>query len=357
MTSAFRAGDSITMFHLTFTRSFVGAAAPMALLLGACASTPAHTDDVVEILDRKVRTDDRERGLTGVWLDDEGERVLLVQSGNLVGVMPLGDSTRNGLHFGEGLIEGVKLDLIAYRQGVTTEASVAGLDVARMDGAALGSDGQSIQLADGRGWRRVESVPGIGDLTGVWRTASGERVAMAHEANRLLACGLDPAIRERFEVVHARVADDGKLWAIFVSDGRPAKRAIGVPGADRTSIDWSNGGRWQLDDLLFGGPPGPPRLVAPVAGEVVPNAVDGELRWAFDWDDVAGASEYRFEVIQEDARRPFVSLEGVLESEYLNVRSGGFLSRVDGWSWRVAAKVGDEWTNWSDRALFRVNDQ
>jgi hypothetical protein len=327
---------------------------PIALvvLAAGCSGGPRLAREVDTILDTPVEVDDQQQALTGVWADEEGKRVLLIQSGNVVAVQPLAGAAQQLLQFGEGVLDRESLRLVAYRQGVNTDSSRGGLDTTSAPKATMDRAGEVITFEDGRRWCRMESFPGRGELVGVWRTANGGRVAVAHEGESVLACALDEAARQDFTVATARVGADGRLWTVFVKGGRTGARQIGVPSAN--TIEWADGSSWRKDTLLHGAPPPPPEPVAPVEGAVLPNVVEGSLRWEFEWTDVAGASEYRLEIVQQDAARAFLSQSAIRESRYVLERSGGAPSRLEGWSWRVAAKVGGEWTAWSTRAPFRV---
>ena len=331
----------------------VRSVALLALSLVAC-SAPEHSDKVKTFLAGDARADARDRALTGAWTSDEGDRILLVHAGDLVAVMPMGGATRAWMHFGEGHLDGQSLSLLPYRQGVGSESSVGGLEVANPRESTLDQEAGTLTFADGSSWSRSASVPGDGDLAGIWRTPSHDLVAIAHEGDRLLACALDASVRERFTVAYGRVGDDDRLWTVLVRDGRPGARKIANVSSDRERIEWPDGEVWKLEEHLQGAPPAPPRPQSPADRGALPNSSGGTLSWAFDWTDVAGATEYRIEIVQEDAPRAFLEKAEIGASEFVLTRNGGSLARTEGWSWRVAAKVGGEWTEWSPRARFRV---
>lgn len=322
----------------------------------ACQSTPDLPTKAASILTSAASPDSTKLGLTGVWLDEFDERVLFVQAGSSVAIMPLGDALRQQLHFGEGRLAGSDLQLVRYRHGVSSEVSTGGVDVPGTVSATVGADLQSLEVEGGGRWRRTTSFPGTGATVGIWRASSGGRFALAHEGRRALACAIDPEAASRHSVAFAQQDESGRLWSIFLRDGRPDERAVGTLDEKGTAIAWSNGDQWKLDEPLAGAPPGPPALLVPQDQDLVPNSVDRTLTWSFDWSDVAGASEYRIEVLQERARRPFIQRDGLTSSELTHVAEGGVITRTEGWSWRVAAKVGGAWTTWSDRALFSVEE-
>lgn len=330
---------------------------PVVLALGALGCTgPRHSEDVEGFLLTESSGSSEDSALTGTWTGQEGESVLLLQSGDRLATMALDGPARNRMHFAQGRIDGGQVQFLGYRQGVSSSASVGGLDVTDLITCQLDQTAQTLTFSDGETWRRGDPIPGAGSLTGLWRTSAGGRVAVAHEGRRVLALAMDDESKESFSVANARVGDDGRLWTVFVEGGRPAERAIARPSSDGLAIDWPGGGVWHLDERIAGAPPAPPEPQSPKDGAYLPNVQGGSLVWTFDWTDVGGATEYRIEVAQEDAPRPFLEAEGIEASEYVLERTGGLLPRLEGWSWRVAAKTGGSWGAWSSRARFSIDD-
>ncbi len=337
------------------SNSFVPGALFVLLALHGCFGTKPLHEDVREVLERDVSPDGGDAFLTGAWTNAEGERVAVLHAGQIVSLMPVGPLERRRCHFAEGSLEDETLTIVSYRQGRSSDASVGGLDVAGVRRASVRRGEQVVEWADGGTWKRVGGPPGSGSLTGRWSTEGGA-ITVAHEGEFLTACALDREVRSRWTVVNARVGDNAaKLWSIQVLDGRVTERLLGTASEAGDTITWSNGRVWRLEERVRAAPPAPPRTVAPASGDTVPNTVQGTLTWTFDWTDVPGASAYHLEVVRAGAPRAFLNEEALTASTYTLSRSGGAIPMTEGWSWRVRAKVGGAWTDWSMRALFEVN--
>ena len=325
------------------------------LFAWSCESTPQLASEVERVLARDAGSTSTAGPLTGTWSTDDGELLSLVQAVNAVAVLPQGEGLRALLHFAEGRLSNGELELVGYRQGVKSDTSAAGLDVGAVRTATVDVRHGTITWADGRRWIRRGGSPGNEARTGTWRSESG-LVAVAEEGGYVLLLPLDVGARRDFDVGYGKRGADRRLRTIFVTKARVRTRDIGRDGTEPGVLDWSGRGRWYFEAELLGAPPAPPSPVAPAADAVLPNAVDDTLRWEFDWDDVPGASEYRIEVSLVSARHPFIDAGGLKESRYVHAATGGFITRTDGWSWRVAARVGSQWTDWSERVRFRVSD-
>jgi uncharacterized repeat protein (TIGR01451 family) len=102
-----------------------------------------------------------------------------------------------------------------------------------------------------------------------------------------------------------------------------------------------------------------PSLLAPPEGAVLDNGrvdhLDG-LVWDFDWTDCPQATEYGIYVKSERALGPLLDLSDLLESSYHYQPSSGLVTDdyLEGWSWKVRARVGTEWGPWSQVRNFDV---
>lgn len=114
-----------------------------------------------------------------------------------------------------------------------------------------------------------------------------------------------------------------------------------------------------------------PSLISPT--RIVPNAfpskADGPayLVWNFKWSPVDNASEYELFVMNSDDRAPLLYVDGISEKvEGITKSSDGAIiyhyveenfvppDRLQGWLWRVRAKVSGEWMPWSATQQFEV---
>ena len=329
------------------------------LATGACAacSGPQPLDEpVAALLAQAVEDGELDRSLTGVWTSGDGARFLIIHSGEIVTAQPVGANEREDMDFAEGILEGTRLSIVPYKQGASTETSWGGMDVLGVRTADVDRQEETITWDSGACWKRGAGAPGAGALTGVWMTSKG-RVAIMHEGEFLTACSLAPTLRAEWTVGYARLGADGRVRMLRLREGRVRHRKVGWPGHQPGTIEWLGGSVWTLDSKLRGAPPAPPHPISPGPGVVMPNIVDGILTWGFDWSDVPGATEYRIEVSQADASRPFLIKDGIGESHYLHTKRAFSLSRLDEWTWRVAAKEGGVWTEWSMRTQFQVEEE
>lgn len=324
-----------------------------AVAAAACAAPPLDPA-AAEVLAREPALTTPQRSLTGTWANDAGERLLLVQAGEAVVLLPLAGKAQEDMHFAEGVLDGERLGVVGYRQGIPTATSVGAFDVRGVRTASLDRGAETLTFAAGGRFRRVDSVPGHGGLTGVWSGPEG-RVAVAHEGDLLVACPIDAASRQDWTSAFACTDPAGRVRMLRLHGGQVNRREVGRTDAAHATIDWPGGRRWTLEAPLLGAPPAAPVPLSPAADGRLANAVDGTLRWAFDWSDVAGASEYRIEVVLGNAARPFLVREQLAQSQYEHVQSGGCVNAETG-TWRVAAKVGQAWTDWSTRTRFCIDD-
>lgn len=325
-------------------------------LLPACLGPAGPDDAVVALLEKDPSVDPQDTSLTGEWRDAEGARVLVLQAGGLVAVMPLEGAPAQGMQFGEGRLATARLELVPHEQGRSTATSIQGLSTGAVRQASLAPESGVLAFDSGARWQRASGAPGAGELAGLWRDEDGQLLAIAHEERRVLVCALAAPSEAAFSVAHARIDDQGRLWTVFAKEGRPVRRELARAQPGGETIDWDGGERWWREGAIVGAAPGPPELHSPPDGGLLPNAEDGLLRWDFDWSDVPGATEYRLEVANENLRRSFIELAEIEGSSHVHELHGGFLSRTEGWSWRVSAKVGGDWAAWSDRQPFRVSE-
>ena len=101
-----------------------------------------------------------------------------------------------------------------------------------------------------------------------------------------------------------------------------------------------------------------PSLISPAPGAVLDNGRrDGldDIVWDFDWSDCPGATAYHLYVIAPGATVPRINNNTITSSAYHHV-SGGYTPDADrfNWTWRVRARVGEQWGAWSETRSFDV---
>jgi TolB protein len=102
-----------------------------------------------------------------------------------------------------------------------------------------------------------------------------------------------------------------------------------------------------------------PTLLSPVEGAELDNGRTDQLDtivWDFDWSDVAGSTEYHLYVKGKGARNPVVNRQGLTHSSYHHVRTRSYVTNRYrfGWTWKVRAKTGVQWGEWSPTRSFYV---
>jgi hypothetical protein len=104
--------------------------------------------------------------------------------------------------------------------------------------------------------------------------------------------------------------------------------------------------------------PSPPGLLAPADGAVLDNgcvSASDPLVWEFDWSDVPGATAYELYVRQFTATAPAIDATDVTTSSYRR-EAMGYIGpvKLEGWEWRVRAKVDGADQDWSATRRFSV---
>jgi len=102
-----------------------------------------------------------------------------------------------------------------------------------------------------------------------------------------------------------------------------------------------------------------PAPVSPAAGAVLDNGRldrQDDVLWDFDWSDCPGATQYHLYVIGPTATIPLIDDNALGSSAYHHAASGSYIADPNrfGWSWRVRAKVGGQWGDWSATRSFDV---
>jgi hypothetical protein len=102
-----------------------------------------------------------------------------------------------------------------------------------------------------------------------------------------------------------------------------------------------------------------PNLVSPAEGATLDNGRTDhtdDIVWDFDWSDCAGATQYHLYVIKSGASIPVVDKDDIPASSYHHVQSGAYIpaANLTGWTWKVRARVGGAWNDWSLTRSFSV---
>jgi hypothetical protein len=102
--------------------------------------------------------------------------------------------------------------------------------------------------------------------------------------------------------------------------------------------------------------PGVPVPLAPAANAILPNGCfdfSREKAWDFDWTDVPGASTYHLLVESVTASNALIDRQDITTSSYRYL-STGWTGSLSGWRWRVRARVGGSFGDWSPTMTFDV---
>jgi hypothetical protein len=102
-----------------------------------------------------------------------------------------------------------------------------------------------------------------------------------------------------------------------------------------------------------------PSPVSPLNSAVLDNGRrDGQdaIIWDFDWSDCPQAAEYHLYVLGSSASFPLVNQTGLSQSSYRRVACGSWVADANrlNWSWRVRARTGGVWGDWSPFRTFNV---
>jgi hypothetical protein len=102
-----------------------------------------------------------------------------------------------------------------------------------------------------------------------------------------------------------------------------------------------------------------PGLVTPADNAVLDNGRSDRMdaiSWDFDWSDCPGAAEYHLFVIGSKAVIPVEDQTGITQSSFSTHTPCAYIgeqNRFD-WRWRVRAKTGEFWGDWSTERVFNV---
>lgn len=100
-----------------------------------------------------------------------------------------------------------------------------------------------------------------------------------------------------------------------------------------------------------------PELIAPAEGAILDNGCldqSDAIIWEFDWSDVEHATAYHLFVKGQNAIYPVID-RAVGESRFRHESIGYIIARHQvGWRWRVRARIGEDWMDWTEERTFDV---
>lgn len=100
-----------------------------------------------------------------------------------------------------------------------------------------------------------------------------------------------------------------------------------------------------------------PELIAPAQGAILDNGCldqSDAIIWDFDWSDVQHATEYYLVVSGPNAIYPLIDRVAG-ESGFHYEQVAYIIPRHQpGWRWRVRARIGEDWMEWTEERTFDV---
>ena len=103
----------------------------------------------------------------------------------------------------------------------------------------------------------------------------------------------------------------------------------------------------------------PPELVSPTPMQEMDNGCmdrSNGIEWDFEWSPVDGASKYQIWVKSDGAPIAAINGKTVKGTTYQHRAPKTYIGgrRPVDWSWRVRARVGSKWTEWSAERKFQI---
>ncbi|MCX6304595.1 MAG: hypothetical protein NT040_06485 [Bacteroidetes bacterium] len=79
------------------------------------------------------------------------------------------------------------------------------------------------------------------------------------------------------------------------------------------------------------------------------------MEWTFKWKACSGASNYHLYVIHENALNPAFDYRNIGNTS-VTIYEGGWVpeANLNGWKWKVRARVDGQWGEWSEWRTFSV---
>jgi hypothetical protein len=102
----------------------------------------------------------------------------------------------------------------------------------------------------------------------------------------------------------------------------------------------------------------PPELVSPSPMQEMDNGCmdrSNGIEWDFEWRQVDGATRYQIWVKSDAAPIAAINGKTVKTTTYEHRAPKTYIGgRPTNWSWRVRARVGSKWTEWSAEQKFTI---
>jgi len=104
-----------------------------------------------------------------------------------------------------------------------------------------------------------------------------------------------------------------------------------------------------------------PSLSAPAAGAEMDNGcrnLSDPMRWRFEWGECPGADAYHLWVMGPSASIPLIDY-GLITAPTFTKEDFGFVTDQNrlGWKWRVRARYGTTWAEWTPEQTFDVEPE
>ena len=107
---------------------------------------------------------------------------------------------------------------------------------------------------------------------------------------------------------------------------------------------------------LFAFQPESPALLSPAEGAVLANgrgSPPADFTWDFSWSEVPRADRYEL-IISDPAGRSYTEELNSQQFHWGRTNISLPAEKLQGWSWRVRARVGGRWSKWSQTRQFSV---
>jgi hypothetical protein len=100
-----------------------------------------------------------------------------------------------------------------------------------------------------------------------------------------------------------------------------------------------------------------PSLISPEQGAIVDNGRIDRLDttvWDFDWSDCQGATRYHLYVVGPHNVYPLIDDQAISDSSYHRDEPRSYVADKNrlGWTWKVRARLGEQWGEWSETRTF-----
>lgn len=103
-----------------------------------------------------------------------------------------------------------------------------------------------------------------------------------------------------------------------------------------------------------------PTLLSPSINTIMDNGCESRenpIIWDFSWSEVEGAETYQLYVKGSNAIYAAINCDNITTVTYHHQCDGCYIvpNNYNSWTWKVRAKVNDEWTSWTS-STFDVEE-